>query len=142
MFVPLITLLINWQSYFILRTRVFRLFFYSCPLELCNETQYLLLISLDTLIPPCFTSIFELFFPLYPQQHESLLELFASKMQVHLFNVALVQALNLKTFSPNGSLCFYPASYLALLYILEGHKTFTLPTCTACFPEPLLFFSY
>lgn len=90
---------------------MFRLFFCSCPLELCNETQYLLLISLDTLIPPCFTSIFELFFPLYPQQHESLLELFASKMQVHLFNVALVQALNLKTFSPNRNLCFYPTSY-------------------------------
>lgn len=133
-------LTVNWQCCCVLRRRVFILFVCSCPLELCSETQYLLLISLDTLIPPCSTSIFELFFPLYPQQHESLPELFASKMQVHLFNVALV--LNLKTFSPNGNLCFSPTLYQALLCKLEACRSFTLLTGTACFLEPLFCFSY
>lgn len=91
--------------------------FCSCPPELCNATQCLLLISLDTLIPPCFSSIFEMFFPLYPQQHEPPLELFASEMQVHLFNVVLVQALNLDTFSPN----YFTPLHVRYCYIYQKH---------------------
>lgn len=62
---------INWQCHpLFLKHKDVKSSFCSCPPKAWNETQYLLLISLDTLILPCFTSISELFLPLYPQQRE------------------------------------------------------------------------
>lgn len=99
-----------------------QIFFCGRPPEQHAKTQHLFLISLHTLIPPCCTAVSELLFPLYPQQPQSLLELFASQMQVHLFNVALAQGSELEDFVTKWGPPLCPVSCQILLHLLAASQ--------------------
>lgn len=122
----------------------FQIFFCGRPPEQRTETQHLFLISLHTLIPPCCTAVSELLFPLYPQQPQSLLELFASQMQVHLFNVALAQGSELEDFVTKWELPLCPVSCQTLLYLLAASqpvsvlKALPFPQCRGKSKVPLV----